>query len=309
MKILIITNGDNAADRIKEQGLADTVLPWRDVLHDGPVPDGLNPTELAKKRIQFLAEFADMPASDIERDFAAREDILSSVGDFDRVELWFEHDLYDQLQLIEVIDRLYDFANLYVVQSDNYLSELAEDVFASLSQKAVLLDPQARTFARKVWHAFRQSSHEGLKQLSNKNSSILPFVSSALKRVLAEHPDVETGLPQSMKIALSPLLYKEHSLKDLFLLMQEHEEAKFMGDLSFSRMIDDFINCPSALLQSAEEGLLKTSRQADLRDYFGQCVILTNVGRRVLEGRENHIAINGIDRWLGGVHFYKKVDA
>ncbi|NVJ90263.1 MAG: DUF1835 domain-containing protein [Methylocystaceae bacterium] len=309
MKILIITNGDNAADRIKELDVADTVLPWRDVLHDGPVPGGLNPTELAKKRIQFLAEFADVSASDIEKDFAAREDILSSVCDFDRVELWFEHDLYDQLQLIEVIDRLYDFANLFVVQVDHYLSELAEDIFASLSEKAVLLDPQARTFARKVWYAFRQPNHEDLKQLSNEKSSILPFVASAIKRVLAEHPDVETGLPQSMKIALSPLLNKEHSLKDLFLLMQEREEAKFMGDLSFSRMMDEFIDCPSALLQSTKEGLLKTSRQADLRDYFGQCVILTNVGRRVLEGHENHIAINGIDRWLGGVHFYKKVDA
>jgi len=29
---------------------------------------------------------------------------------------------------------------------------------------------------------------------------------------------------------------------------------------------------------------------------------LTDIGRRVLDGHEDHIALNGIDRWIGGVH-------
>jgi hypothetical protein len=31
-------------------------------------------------------------------------------------------------------------------------------------------------------------------------------------------------------------------------------------------------------------------------------VTITETGRKVLEGRADHIRLNGIDRWLGGVH-------
>jgi hypothetical protein len=31
-------------------------------------------------------------------------------------------------------------------------------------------------------------------------------------------------------------------------------------------------------------------------------VALTDAGRAVLEGREDRVRLNGIDRWLGGVH-------
>ena len=31
--MLLVTNGDSAAERIEEAGLAGELLPWRDVLH------------------------------------------------------------------------------------------------------------------------------------------------------------------------------------------------------------------------------------------------------------------------------------
>ncbi len=40
--MLHLTNGDSAADLIREAGIGGKVLPWRDVLHMGPVPDKLS---------------------------------------------------------------------------------------------------------------------------------------------------------------------------------------------------------------------------------------------------------------------------
>ncbi|MGI9511113.1 MAG: hypothetical protein ACR2QJ_17380 [Geminicoccaceae bacterium] len=37
MSDLVITNGDSAADRLRAAGCKAGILPWRDVLHDGPV--------------------------------------------------------------------------------------------------------------------------------------------------------------------------------------------------------------------------------------------------------------------------------
>ena len=38
---LIITNGDDAVARMREAGIRGEILPWRDILHEGPVPPSL----------------------------------------------------------------------------------------------------------------------------------------------------------------------------------------------------------------------------------------------------------------------------
>ena len=60
---LHVTNGDAAAERIGALVAPEPVLPWRDLLHEGPVPDGLSLEELSAERARFLAELppADRP--------------------------------------------------------------------------------------------------------------------------------------------------------------------------------------------------------------------------------------------------------
>jgi hypothetical protein len=45
--MLILTNGDSATGAIRAAGIAGEILPWRDVLHDGPVPTGLELDDLS----------------------------------------------------------------------------------------------------------------------------------------------------------------------------------------------------------------------------------------------------------------------
>ena len=52
---LIITNGDSAVARMREAGIAGEILPWRDILHEGPVPAAPGLEELSSVRAQFLA--------------------------------------------------------------------------------------------------------------------------------------------------------------------------------------------------------------------------------------------------------------
>jgi hypothetical protein len=47
---LHVTNGDSTEHTLAQTGLASRILVWRDVLHDGPVPAGLDPDELAEAR-------------------------------------------------------------------------------------------------------------------------------------------------------------------------------------------------------------------------------------------------------------------
>ena len=53
---LHITNGDTAARTILEAGITGHILAWRDILHDGPVPGGLDQDALVEVRASLLAQ-------------------------------------------------------------------------------------------------------------------------------------------------------------------------------------------------------------------------------------------------------------
>ena len=67
-----------------------------------------------------------------------------------------------------------------------------------------------------------------------------------------------------------------------------------MGDLSFYDVV--------RALGSARVPLVAIDNAADSTDLRLASVAITTVGREVLAGRNDHVALNGIDRWRGGVH-------
>ena len=55
LTMLHITNGDSVAEPLRQLFPEDEVLPWRDVLHEGPVPEKLDAEGLREVRAAFLA--------------------------------------------------------------------------------------------------------------------------------------------------------------------------------------------------------------------------------------------------------------
>ncbi|MHA1517653.1 MAG: DUF1835 domain-containing protein, partial [Alphaproteobacteria bacterium] len=104
MTDLVITNGDVAGELLRKTLIGAEVLPWRDVLHEGPVPLTDTPETLTATRIEYLAGSGGGDIGAIEFEMTARDRGLGMSGEFDRVVLWFEHDLYDQLQLLQILD-------------------------------------------------------------------------------------------------------------------------------------------------------------------------------------------------------------
>jgi hypothetical protein len=100
---LLITNGDVAADVLKQSNIRGDVLPWRDPMVDGPFPAGLDLAATSKIRADYLSGPA-LPHDQVLRDFRLRDDHLAAAAHYDGVTLWFEHDLLDQLQILQVLD-------------------------------------------------------------------------------------------------------------------------------------------------------------------------------------------------------------
>lgn len=121
--MLHITNGDSVVGTFRQVRFPGVYLPWRDVLHDGPVPQTVTLSELSDIRAQALASFGAGAYNEIRADFAARDQALESSGKHEEIVLWFEHDLYDQLQLIQLLDWFSNNGNggkLSLIQIDSY---------------------------------------------------------------------------------------------------------------------------------------------------------------------------------------------
>ena len=80
------------------------VLLAHDVLHDGPAPD-VDDDAWHEVRGGFLAGAHGLSASEIAAELAATDRaIRAGVSRGDEVVLWFEHDLFDQLELIRMLN-------------------------------------------------------------------------------------------------------------------------------------------------------------------------------------------------------------
>ena len=101
--LLHVTNGESAGNTLRQTALGGAVLPWQDALHEGPVP-ALPRQELLRTRARFLADCGwgrqQALLSSLER---RDQQLLEALRDDLHVVLWFEHDLYDQLQLLDVL--------------------------------------------------------------------------------------------------------------------------------------------------------------------------------------------------------------
>ena len=112
------------------------VLPWRDVLHEGPVPVTDSLADLTDIRANYLArDGGDMDQT--RTILQARDRGLARSASFDRIVLWFEHDLYDQLQLLQVLDwfslQCEEEGSLRLVQASDFLGNQTPEKHSRLS--------------------------------------------------------------------------------------------------------------------------------------------------------------------------------
>jgi hypothetical protein len=193
MQRLHVTNGDAAGERIGALVGPEPVLPWRDMLHEGPVPADLDDQTLAERRAAYLAaRYRLDPAATLERLRARDRTLAQALESGTPLLLWFEHDLFDQLQLVQLLDRLAGAdrpdGQVRLAQAGRYLSELDPAALARLQTEAPPVSPGQLDLARRAWAAFRGPTPEGLALLLETDTTGLPWLGPALERLLEELP-------------------------------------------------------------------------------------------------------------------------
>jgi hypothetical protein len=300
---LHISNGD--ATDVPGTGLARRVVYWRDVLHEGPVPD-VAPTELRRIRVDYLTGYESVERAEAMRQSTERDQALEANRHGEYV-LWFEADLYDQLQIAEILARL---AGLGVpaeritlicigehagIARFGGLGELTARQLRELphTNACARLTPAALELATRAWVAFRAPRPGGLGAIAAARLGELRFLGEAFDRLSREYPATRDGLSLTERRVLAAVADGAPDAGTAFVRAGARETRPYMGDITcFGRMYR-MAEGPHPLLRLDPPGR-PVKRTTGVR--------LTDTGARVLAGEADQIALNGIDRWIGGVH-------
>jgi hypothetical protein len=311
--VLHVTNGDSAAETLRRTALGGSVLPWQDVLHAGPVPAEPR-AQLLERRATFLAECGWGSAPGIRGTLQKRDEQLRrAVADGTEVVLWFEHDLYDQLQLLDVLalSRAMGAAPSAIVvdsfpgkPSFRGLGELTAEELETLWPARGTVGGEALETAVAVWDAFRAREPAALAGWAVGGTPGLRFLAPALERLLQELPALAGGLSTTERTALLAIADGASTPSAAFVAAQGLERAPFLGDTWFYRSLAELGRGPARLLETEGGGELPEPPPplGDRRAFAGLSLRLTSAGRRVLRGEDDRVELLGIDRWVGGAH-------
>jgi hypothetical protein len=295
---LIVTNGAAAAEAIRATGVAGEVCAWNDVLTDGPVPGSLDDSALARVRAQFIADRGWGTVEEIHLWFSERDAQLEAAPNFPEVVLWFEHDLYDQLQLIQILARLANGrSNVSLIQHRRFIGRsTVEELKTDFKSRTPATQAQFGS-ATMAWAAFRSSTPAAVDALlASGRTEPLPFLAPALRRWCSTFPDPERGLSRTERRTLELVVAGTCSPADLFRKTSDEEEAAFRGDASYHVLLKELSSGPRPLLRTTSGLPLDPNAVSDA------LLAITDDGKGVLAGSLDRIEIGGIDAWRGGIH-------
>ena len=336
---LHVTNGDCTADTLRLV-VSDPVAITCDVLHDGPCPP-VDGDAWHDVRAQFLSDAFGLAFEDVKAGLAATDETIAGAPRitlwfehdlFDQLLLIRTLDLMVRLKpetteatagapteassgartetsagasVVSGLSRTLPRVSLICIGSfpgiDRFLGQLTADQLATLTGSGVPVIAGHFALARDAWRAFRSPDPTALLELarqldaaraaSSEGGPVLPFLGDALLRFLAEYPSTANGLSRTEALALQELVDGPLDAGALFSATRAREARPFLGDLPFFDNLDRLASARVPLVTIEGSGERRQRR-----------IDITAAGRDVFANRADHLRLNGIDLWRGGVH-------
>lgn len=300
--MLHIVNGDATLRIMAAAGLDGEFAVWRDALMEGPAPNAL----------RTKADWEERAARNATDWGISRDAYLAGVGEFharvekgdpEEVVLWFEDDLFCQLPLCYLLARPRAGAAPWsVICGEERLGEQRPEPLRVLYAARRRPTPGMERLAAQAWDAYGASDPSALAALVADADAFAPW--PLLRRGLLAHlgrfPAVGSGLSSVEAATLEMLRGGPLPFRSLFARLNPTPLFRTIGagEMQLATLVAALASCPSPLLRldgaSARDDVLE--RVAASR------IEITATGEAVLAGRQDHVALNPPDRWVGGVH-------
>ncbi len=297
---LHIRCGSDIRDGLAQAGIPGDFLEFSDPVCKGGTPDGDDDVFHAARLAYLTGELGVSPAP---TDTGLREAMsrLEQTRDYERLVLWFEHDIYDQAVLIRLLSWFAERPDL-----EPRLNMIAIDRFPGIDRFIGLgqLDPNQLkslwgseqpvtraqiALGQRAWQAFRAPEPLSLFDLAAAGTPNLPFLAPALMRHLQELPWTTDGLSLTERLTLRAIAEGAATPGQCFRdLHGRLEPQPFLGDIMYWPIVTNLARGKAGAVTEPET--------------WKSPIALTSFGRDLLAGTADWIETNGIDRWVGGVH-------
>jgi len=305
--MLHIHNGESTAGTLREFGFPGEHLAFQEVLIAGPTPSGLSQEDWRETRAKYLAEAYDLDVEECLKSFIKQEAAIEKFVDHDETILWFEHDLFCQINLIYLLDwfakQSIGKTKLSLICIDAFpgiedfrgLGQLTGEQLASLFEGRQQVTEEQFSTATQAWTAYCSTDPRDIAHLLDVDTQALPFLRNALLLHLTRFPSVFNGLGRIENKALELILQGESEFKTLFPRFASAEAVYGLGDSQFWNELKRLAECREPLITIIDP-------DAQTKSFHRASFELTATGREVLAGDRDFVELNGLDLWLGGAH-------
>ena len=314
VSMLHIHNGDSTADKAKLSILPGEHFAFREALVEGPTPLAHDNSEWRAIRARHLSEAYGVGLKQCERELEEQEQKLASFADHEEVVLWFEHDLFCQVNLLYLLDwfsrRQLGDTTLSLICIDRFpgvtdfrgLGQLSAEQLASLFPNRKAVESRALQLASLSWRAYCSPDPTQIEQILEADTSALPFLGAALGAHLKRFPSIKNGLGAIENVALGLTQDGPASFNDIFAGFADAEPNYGLGDSQLALVLARMISAKRPALRVIGVNGNDPAPPPTLSTLQNTKIEITELGRAMLKGGTDFVSQNGIDMWLGGVH-------
>jgi len=293
--LLHITNGDSLTDRLKALNLKGDIITWREMLCEGKTLTNVGSESFWKTRFEFLNKNYKVSKSWFVEKTLKEYRSLCNHKQQDQIVLWFEYDLFCQINMLAVISWLKThrkYAHISLVCSGNEdetdkmysLGDVSDEKLLELYENRTELSMNDIEFADYVWQLYCSDNPIRLENLTDFKNYQYDYLSDAIKTHLKRFPTIKNGLNDIENHVLQLSFDKKpKSKRELLRTVLTDQGVYGFGDSQYDRIITTL---------------------KPLYSSFNP-VRLTKKGKQILEGKTSYYAtIQDIDAYLGGALKY-----
>lgn len=249
--ILHITNGDSTTNYLQKLNFSGEFITWREMLCEGKTTTDVGSETFWKNRFDFFKSSYKISKQKFI-DYTVKEyRNLCNKKNQNEIVLWFEHDLFCQINMIAVLSWLKRYRKGYhisLVCSGKIkgskkmfgLSELNQEQIENHFKNRIELTQDDIEYADYIWQLYCSDSPLRLETVYKFNPmSPFQYLASALEFHLKRFPSIENGLNKIENTILETA--ENHSLKtkkQLVGKLLKKQEIYGFGDLQYEHKID-----------------------------------------------------------------------
>ncbi len=305
---LHITNGDSFTQRLKSLPFKGDIITWREMLCEGRTETNVGSESFWKTRFEFLHKNYNVSKSWFIEKTLKEYRSLCNHKQQDEIILWFEYDLFCQINMLAVLSWLKTHrrdAQISLVCSGDEdgtekmfgLCDLDDEKLQNLFNKRVHLTQDDIEFADYVWQLYCSDNPIRLENMSDFENYHFDYLSSAIKLHLKRFPSIKNGLNELENRVLALAADQKPQNKKLFVQNLLGTQGLYgYGDSQFERILTNlkplFTSLSPVRLSKKGKDILegKTSYYSQIRDneaYLGGALkysfLFNNESGRILK--------------------------